>query len=66
MEKTTTKESAPGRGKKKELHCPECGSVVAKAGRGTNAVFRCPRCKKDVDLNYTGETLIMNMYYKEA
>ena len=50
METGKMKESGTTRGRKKELHCPECGGIVARAGKGTNAVFRCPKCKRDVDV----------------
>ena len=59
METGKMKESGTTRGRKKELHCPECGGIVARAGKGTNAVFRCPKCKRDVD--YTGLTLSMEL-----
>ncbi len=66
MEQATMKECGPSGGKKKQLRCPECGAVIAKAGKGTNAVFRCARCKADIDLNYTGPTLSMNVVFKES
>ena len=50
---------------KRELHCPDCGSVVFKAGEGTNVEFRCPRCKNNVDLEYIGRTLTISMEFKK-
>ena len=66
METVKMKESGTTRGRKKELHCPECGGIVARAGKGTNAVFRCPKCKRDVDVDYTGLTRSMSMELRES
>ena len=66
MEKTPNRNNETRKNKKKELHCPECGGVVVRAGKGTNGEFRCPRCKAEMDMIYTGPTLSVSMAFREG